>query len=352
MRRKALNQAPPRAATEQGKVFEVEITKRAFGAPRIALAALIVAIGVVVASPSAAGANPAAATASPITVGTSAELVAALKAVQPGQTISLKDGTYKGAFVAKVWGTASARITLTGSRNAILTSGSLTSGYGLQVTGSYWDLKGFSVTNSSKGIMLDGSTFTVIDGVDVGNIGDEGVHFRKNSSDSTIRNSAVHDTGKARAEYGEGIYIGSANSNWISPTVPDTSDRVQVLNNTISNTTGEGIDVKEGTAGGIISGNVFANSGYSGANYADSWIDVKGNGYQVTGNSGSGTLLDAFQVHVQIDGWGRDSVFQGNTVSGGVPGYEVWVESANIGTLVGCKATSASKGLANVACTG
>jgi hypothetical protein len=286
-----------------------------------------------------------------VSVATASELVAALKAVQPGQTITLQDGTYTGQFVANVHGSSSQRITLTGSRNAVLTTGSTSTGYGLHVTANYWTISGLSVTGSAKGIMVDAANHTIIDGVDVGNIGEEGVHFRKNSMESTLQNSIIHDTGLTRAEYGEGVYVGSAKSNWTNSSTPDRSNSAQILNNTISNTTAEGIDVKEGTVGGVITGNTFTNSGYSGANYADSWIDVKGNGYQITGNSGSTTLLDAFQVHIALNGWGRDNVFRDNTVVGGVPGWEVWAPSDAWGTVVGCDSTGAAKGMTNYTCT-
>ena len=254
--------------------------------------------------------------------------------------------------MASVSGTSAQRITLTGSRSAVLTTGSTSSGYGLQVKGSYWNISGLSVKRALKGIVLDGSRNTVIDGVEVGTIGQEGVHLRTNSSSSTVRNSYIHDTGVTQPSYGEGIYIGSAKSNWSSSSsMPDRSDGAQIVNNTITNTPGEGIDVKEGTTGGVITGNRFTNAGYSGANYADSWIDLKGNRYQVTGNSGSKTLLDAMQVHVAVAGWGVGNVVRSNTVTGGVPGYEVWVQSGATGTIVGCKSTGAAKGLTNVACT-
>ncbi len=78
---------------------------------------------------------------------------------------------------------------------------------------------------------------------------------------------------------------------------------------------------------------------------------MKGNGYQITGNWGWRTLLDAFQVHVAVDGWGQGNVFRGNTVFGGVPGYEVWVQSGATGTVVSCEPTAAVKGMTNIACT-
>ena len=290
-----------------------------------------------------------------VAVSSADELAAALAAAQPGQTIRLADGQYVGRFAAAASGTPEAPVTLSGTRAAVLSTGSTNSGYGLHVTGSHWRFTGFSVSTSAKGIVLDGSSHTILRDLDVGNIGDEAVHFRANSSDSAILDSEIHDTGLAQPGFGEGIYVGSAKSNWEkvtgSASEPDRSDRVQIRNNRISRTPAEGIDIKEGTTGGTVTGNTFSDAGASGANSADSWVDVKGNGYTVTGNSGSTTGLDALQVHSVLDGWGRDNVFSGNSVLGGVPGYEVWIQSRDLGTIVRCQASAAGRGLSNIPCS-
>lgn len=292
---------------------------------------------------------------SSVTVSTSAQLTAALTAAVPGQTIVMTPGTYLGKFVAAPSGTSSQPITLTGPATAVLTRGSITSGYGLHVTGSNWRLTGFSVSVAQKGIVLDRSSNTVIEGVDVGMIGQEAIHVRTNSVDVIIRNSRVHDTGLSTASYGEGIYVGSAMSNWSSimgsSSTPDRSDRVLIENNVILNTTAEAIDIKEGTTGGTVRGNSFTHAGHSGANYADSWVDIKGNGYLLEANSGSGTLLDAFQVHSVVTGWGGGNVFRSNTVIDGVPGYEVRISSSEPGNVVACTSSNAGLGLSNITCT-
>lgn len=297
----------------------------------------------------AAGAASADAAPGAVAVSTSAQLKSALASATAGQTIALAPGTYTGKFEAAASGTPGKPITLTGASAAVLTTGKIGSGYALHITGDYWAVRGLSVATAAKGIVLDGSAHSTISGVDVGNIGQEGVHFRAGSSDGLLENSSVHDTGRVDAKYGEGVYIGSAKSNWTSST-PDRSDRVTVRGNRISATPGEGVDVKEGTTGGSITGNVFANAGYSGANSADSWIDLKGNGYTVSGNSGAGTLLDAVQVHEVFGGWGRDNRVSGTTVGGGVPGVEVWVQSSGLGTSVACKSSGAAGGLSNLPC--
>ena len=71
--------------------------------------------------------------------------------------------------------------------------------YGLHITGDYWRIEGLTVAHATKGIVLDGSVGTVIDGVEVYDIGDEAVHFRTCSSDGVLRNSFVHDTGRNSA---------------------------------------------------------------------------------------------------------------------------------------------------------
>ena len=306
-------------------------------------------------SPTPTPVTPAPTNGTTVTVKTADELTKALATVKAGGTIVLEKGTYKGTFVASVDGTSTQPITLKGSSETVLTTGSLSKGYGLHITGDEWNVEGISVNKASKGIVLDGSTGTVLDGVDVGFVGDEAVHFRKNSTNGAIINSNVHDTGLDSPSYGEGVYIGSAKSNWNSimgsSGTPDRSDNVTVKNNRIYNTTTEGVDVKEGTTGGLITGNVFTNSGFSGANYGDSWVDVKGNDYTITGNSGSGTKLDAFQVHKALDGWGNNNRFSANTVISGVPGYLVSVQSGTTGNTIACEATLASAGVSNIKCS-
>ncbi|NNG19980.1 hypothetical protein HJ590_10410 [Naumannella sp. ID2617S] len=61
--------------------------------------------------------------------------------------------------------------------------------------------------------MLDGSVGSVISGVTVSEVGEEGVHFRSCSSDGVLERSLITRTGRTRLRFGEGVYVGSANSN-------------------------------------------------------------------------------------------------------------------------------------------
>ncbi len=321
-----------------------------------------------------------------VDVSTAAQLQAALAAATPGRTIRLAAGTYRGSFAVDARaGTAAQRITLTGPSTAVLVndgpSGAAPScpaptagwdsGYGLWLFDSpYWNLTGFTVRESKKGVVLDNSHHTTIDGVSVHHVDEEAVHFRRSSADGVLRNSTITDTGLVQPGYGEGVYVGSANSNWAchgNSGGVDRSDRVQVVGNRIGpNVAAEAIDVKEGTHEGVIRGNTFDGQGITGQNSADSWIDVKGIGYLIEDNTGTfrgpGVFANGYETHntgttpALPNGCGN--VWRGNRSDlGGVGQYAV-----NITSVSKCSAmpnvvhasntvTGAVRGLTNVAIT-
>ena len=271
-----------------------------------------------------------------VDVSTAAQLSAALAAAQPGQTIRLAPGTYSGAFLGRATGTATAPITVTGPATAVLTNPDSSGtnpgcsvpapgfdpGYGFWLYGAaHWNLSGFTVTGAAKGIMIDASPHVTVDGVTVRDIGAEGVHFRRSSADGIIRNSRIERTGTAQPEYGEGIYLGSANSNWScygNTGGIDASDRIQVLDNHVGpDVAAEHVDVKEGTVGGVIRGNTWNGQGIAGLNSADSWLDVKGSNYLIDGNTGTfrapGVFANGYETHNPTAGSGCGNVWRNNT---------------------------------------
>lgn len=286
----------------------------------------------------------------------SAGLSAAIADAKPGDTIQLADGTYSGklavgnysgSFSIVKSGTAGAPIKLTGSRNAIIDGDGPKGRYGIYiVNASYWNISGITITNAAKGIVLDGSNHVVLDGLRVHSIGDEAVHFRAFSSDNVIKNSIIEKSGVRQPQYGEGVYIGSAKSSWGTHTdgKPDKSDRNQVINNTISNTGAENIDIKEGSSNGVITGNHFDAIGMSGENFSDSWIDVKGNGYTISNNSGvvtgAAVFQDGFQIHQALAGWGNNNVFHNNNLNlNNAPGYGFYMQKGVTDNVLSCDNT-------------
>jgi hypothetical protein len=137
----------------------------------------------------------------------------------------------------------------------------------------------------------------------------------------------------------------------------DASDANRIVGNRIVRTAAEPIDVKEGTTGGVVRGNVLDGSKLAGANFADSWMDVKGNGWLIEANRGTNApgsaLLDGYQVHQVVDGWGQANVFRANVGDVDAKGYGFDVDSKARGTIVTCDnvANGAAAGLANVPCT-
>lgn len=300
------------------------------------------------------GAHAVAAECPPatVTVSTAAELKIALAAPEAGAVIVLKDGLYVGNFTATGAATAEKPITLCGGADAVLDGGGTEDGYVLHLDrASHWTVQGLTVRNGQKGVMLDETTESVIQGISVNSTGDEAIHLRKFSSDNRVVGSKVRGAGLRKPKFGEGIYIGTAESNWcdISACEPDKSDRNRIEGNTISDTTAESIDIKEGTSDGVLIDNEFEGSTIT---EADSWVDVKGRGWLIEGNIGKNSPLDGFQTHEIVDGWGTENVFRNNTaeVNGPGLGYSLKPMRDNV---VDCSntASQAAQGVSNVPCT-
>ena len=179
-----------------------------------------------------------------VEVDTSDQLHTALRDAAPGTVIGLADGVYDGTFTASTPGTTDAPIWLCGGTGAVLRGPGPDDGTVLHLTEvRYWRLVGFTVREGQKGVMADGTADTVIQDLTVTEIGDEAVHLRANSTHNVVRGLTVSDTGLRRVKFGEGIYVGSAVSNWcdITDCEPDRSDRNVVVGNTISRTTAESV---------------------------------------------------------------------------------------------------------------
>jgi nitrous oxidase accessory protein NosD len=291
-----------------------------------------------------------------VEVSTARDLQAALDAARPGEVIRLADGRYEGNFVASAQAGAEAPIRLCGGRGAVLDGGDVDGDYTLHLSGAtHWQVSGLTVTGGQKGVMVDAGSGIRLEGLLVTSMGDEAIHLRTNSSDNAVVGNTIRDTGLRKPKFGEGVYVGSAESNWCQLTdcQPDRSDRNLIEGNDIAGTTAEAVDIKEGTSDGVLRGNTFDGAAMV---EADSWVDVKGNGWRIEGNTGTSTSADGFQVHEVVDGWGRDTVFSGNAVNG-VPGLAINVAGPRAirnTTTVSCdnEAGDASGGLSNVSCGG
>lgn len=288
-----------------------------------------------------------------IVAGDADELRAALESAGPGVVIGLEPGVYEGTFAATVSGSAEQPITLCGPTEAILDGGDVGDGYVLHLDRvANWVVRGFTIRNGEKGLMADGTVGSRIEGLTVTGIGHEAIHLRRASTDNLVIGNTISDTGNTREKFGEGVYVGTAESNWceISDCEPDRSDRNVIEGNTIFDTTAEAVDVKEGTSDGVVRGNSFDGSSLAGA---DSWVDVKGNDWLIEGNVGLRSPQDGFQTHEIVDGWGTRNVFRANVATVDGPGFGYSLTPV-LDNVVRCDNTAvgAGEGLSTAPCTG
>lgn len=254
----------------------------------------------------------------------------ALEDVAPGDVIRLAAGRYAPIEIDES-GTADAPVTLLGTDGSVIDGGD-DKGYAVHLQeASHWQLVGFAVVGGGKGIVVDGGGSNVLDSLSVGETGDEAVHFRSSSSDNVVQRSRIHDTGLRQPQYGEGVYVGSAKSNWKKYGVdggPDLSMDNRVLENTFERITAENVDIKEETGGTIVARNAFDGSAVSGENYADSVVDVKGYDAQILDNVTTGQsdeLGNIIETHVitEPETSGCGNLIEGNRVEGFEPTGEL-----------------------------
>ena len=298
------------------------------------------------------GHRPIVCPAAGSTVQDAATLRTALETAKPGDVIRMADGIYPGEFTITRSGTRREPIFLCGSRMAVL-DGENEAKYVLHVNGAdWWRLLGFSVRDGLKGVVADRADHDVLSGLLVTGTGEEAIHLRTFSSDNRVVGNTVRGTGHRQPKFGEGIYVGSAHNNWCVYTgcKPDRSDRNAVVGNEIADTRSESIDIKEGTTGGVIAGNRLSGAGMTAA---DSWIDVKGNGWLVEHNTGRDSPVDGIQTHVAYESWGRRNVFRANRLVVNGTGYGIYIhDEERSENVVRCDniVVGAREGLSNIPC--
>ena len=309
-------------------------------------------------APSKAAHRYADCPAATTTVRTADELMAAVDRAGPGTVIRMAPGTYRGQINMNANGTAANPIWVCGSRDAVINVGSIQDNHGIQIkNSSNLVIAGMTVTNSLKGISVISGTNVTIADTRVDNIGYEGIHLRAFTTDSTVVGNTITNTGKRDASFGEGIYIGTSENNWCEQTGcrPDRTDNTLVLDNRISHTGAQPIEVKEGTSDGVIRGNVI--DGANAMSNAQEWIKIKGNDWTIDGNQGANSPLHGFAVNGSVAGWGLRNTFTDNSGAVNAGGYAFFIHEkgrkGSSDTDVSCSnaVTRASEGFSNLACT-
>jgi hypothetical protein len=231
-------------------------------------------------------------------VSSSDQLLDVLSNIEPGDTIHLKDGTYQGQFMARIDGRHDAIITLEGSPLAILTSDpsrpkKQTTFF---LTAAYWHLKGFTIENSKRGLVLDDAHYSLIQGLTIQDVDTQGIVIRGFSTHNRVEDCTIRRTGKRERSsgWGYGIYVGSWMKRWQN-NKPDTSDYNEIVGNSLGpNITAEAVMLREGSCCGIIKDNQINGIGQHPNKTA--LIALNGNDYLVEGNVMENSNSDGIKV--------------------------------------------------------
>ncbi len=253
------------------------------------------------------------------------ELKTALANAKPRDEIVLAEGeyVYSGStpmgrtFVGEADGTEIAPIILRSENPdnpSIISGTTMEHHYGLTILGDWWEIRDLKVTNASKGIIIDNSNHTKVINCEVYNTGTEGVHIRDNSSYCLVESCYIHDTGTITPKYGEGVYVGSSKS---TTDYGHKCDYNKIRKCKIGPNVGaEHVDVKEYTTGTLIEYCTFDGKGMKGENYADSFVDLKGNDcilrYCTGYRNGETNINRAFEMNKLDEGWGQNAYIYSN----------------------------------------
>jgi hypothetical protein len=294
-----------------------------------------------------------------LSVSTAAQLTDALNNAQPGDTIEVAPGTYIGRWTIVRSGAFCAPITLTGPRMAILRGPDLT-GTELYLNGAdYWVIHGISLQKSLTGIgVKNGANWNVVDSLDTSGQGQANVVIKTNSTHNKILHSQIHGGGISDAQFGEGVYIGTAESEWVNG-VPDRSDSNEVIGNHIYGTTADGIQSMAGTTGTLIRGDTIDGSAMVAISSAPPhWVLAMGNDMVLDSNLATNALTQGMKVRRSSTAptWGSNIVFSANqmTMSSRAQSYPaIYLETQPAqGMVVMCDNVRTDPGtLANLACT-
>ncbi len=254
----------------------------------------------------------------------------ALSTAQPGTVFEFAPGSHDLLMVKNASGVV---ITAANPNDPPrFTSNDYTRGAGIEISASNdISISHIMVRRALWGVRVEGSHGIELDGLDISDIGQEGIRVTEQSSDVTIKNSRIFDTGNRPGThesgdpyslFGEGIYLGTGRGDH------DAVSDVRIINNHISGTSTEAIDVKvpvvdvvirdniitdirTDTSGAIVvhvendfsaadAGIVIRNNSISNISTSSSYRDgvaiVLGSSAEVTGNSISSTQHHGIRV--------------------------------------------------------
>ncbi len=180
-----------------------------------------------------------------------ATLDRALDLVAEGGTVEFEAGTYAPLRLIGV-----NDVTIRGNGNVSFVGTGYTREAGILVQNSRdIDITGIAVRRALWGIYVAESHRVTLQNNNVSDVGQEAIRVKDASTDVVIDGNSISQTGRrSSSANGEGIYIGTG-----SPGGVDRVSNVSIINNQISNTTDEAIDIKDATTNIVIRGNTISN---------------------------------------------------------------------------------------------
>ncbi|PJI95101.1 carbohydrate-binding protein [Luteimicrobium subarcticum] len=239
------------------------------------------------------------------------ELRRALADAEPGQTIELADGTYVGNWsVVDRPATSAAPVTLSGGRRAVLRTGTGAGAALHLVDSDYWSVRGITVEHGQEGVLVEASDHVSVEGVLAHDLDVDAVRFWSSSSFGSVVGSTISDIGQSKGPSAPGgVVVGSPQ------VVSDTSDHVTVADNVIGPLVGgPAVVAHEGTAGGTVARNVLDGAA-PGGTAGEAWVEVRGNEYTLTGNTGAHAGRAGYAIGSQVAGWGCGTEVSGNAAN-------------------------------------
>jgi len=182
---------------------------------------------------------------------------------------------------------------------SVLEGNSLSTGYGVHVTGNYIILKNLIIRNADKGVVFDNASHGIIEDCIIYNSGAELIHVRDSSCHVVISRNKIYSAGNGgRGSIGEGIYIGTDQARWGADDVDESAwgekavsegyggydwrvQHTHVRYNYIGGgISAECMDIKEGSSFTLVEGNMLVGDSIGlkpgNESYDDSFIDQKG----------------------------------------------------------------------------
>lgn len=199
-----------------------------------------------------------------VEIGAGDDVRAAIAALDPGDELVLRGGTYPftSRLAVTAVGTASQPITIRGKagESAIITN--VPTQNVMEVDGSrYLVLKNLHITGGSHGVRLVNSDFVTLEENEVYDTGDVAISANSGGTYEglVIRRNHIHDTN----DTGEGMYLGCNND---ACRVANSVIEWNYIHHTNGPTVvqGDGIELKEGSYGNVIRHNVIHDTNYPG----------------------------------------------------------------------------------------